>query len=264
MSSVQRQLNLYGFKCINRGEDKGAFYHPRFKRGDWDVVKKITRYSPAKRSCDSPIFGPEKSSYAADDFDNLTPPVTNPAFPNNGSISEVSFGFHQSSIMNPAGFVQQSYGFHFDATNNPWYPTNIYGHLGYPMDFHNGAHFVSTFSASAEISSDANSTMTSKMAVSTSVPVSSIVSNKAPIVVNKDDRHIDEESNKKSFVNVNNDVVLVDSYFDLDAELNMFNEVGFSRHTTSPKMCEIGINTDISQAYHNLSDILKFSGTTTH
>ncbi len=44
LSSVQRQLNLYGFKCINRGEDKGAFYHPQFKRGDWETVKKISRH----------------------------------------------------------------------------------------------------------------------------------------------------------------------------------------------------------------------------
>ncbi len=48
LSSVQRQLNLYGFKCINRGEDKGAFFHPQFKRGDWEIVKRITRYVPRK------------------------------------------------------------------------------------------------------------------------------------------------------------------------------------------------------------------------
>lgn len=48
ISSVQRQLNLYGFKCISRGEDKGAFYHSKFRRGDWEVVKKITRFQPKK------------------------------------------------------------------------------------------------------------------------------------------------------------------------------------------------------------------------
>lgn len=45
---MQRQLNLYGFKCVNRGEDKGAFFHPKFKRGNWEVVKKLTRYVPKK------------------------------------------------------------------------------------------------------------------------------------------------------------------------------------------------------------------------
>jgi hypothetical protein len=46
---VQRQLNLYGFKCISRGSDKGAFFHPQFKKGDWEVVKKIARFAPAKK-----------------------------------------------------------------------------------------------------------------------------------------------------------------------------------------------------------------------
>lgn len=52
LSSVQRQLNLYGFKCVSRGEDKGAFFHPLFKRGDWEVVKKITRFVPGKKGSD--------------------------------------------------------------------------------------------------------------------------------------------------------------------------------------------------------------------
>ncbi len=49
ISSVQRQLNLYGFKCISRGEDKGAFFHPSFRRGDWETVRKITRYIPTRK-----------------------------------------------------------------------------------------------------------------------------------------------------------------------------------------------------------------------
>lgn len=43
MSSVQRQLNLYGFRCVSRGEDKGSFYHPKFHRGDWEQAKLIRR-----------------------------------------------------------------------------------------------------------------------------------------------------------------------------------------------------------------------------
>ena len=43
ISSVQRQLNLYGFKCVGRGENKGCFFHPDFKRGEFEIVKQIRR-----------------------------------------------------------------------------------------------------------------------------------------------------------------------------------------------------------------------------
>lgn len=44
ISSVQRQLNLYGFKCVSRGGDvKGTFYHPLFKQGGWSEVSRIRR-----------------------------------------------------------------------------------------------------------------------------------------------------------------------------------------------------------------------------
>lgn len=43
ISSVQRQLNLYGFKCVGRGENKGCFFHPDFKRDEFEIVKQIRR-----------------------------------------------------------------------------------------------------------------------------------------------------------------------------------------------------------------------------
>ncbi len=49
-ASVQRQLNLYGFKVVSRGEDKGAIYHPQFHRGNWEAAKNITRYLPNKKT----------------------------------------------------------------------------------------------------------------------------------------------------------------------------------------------------------------------
>jgi hypothetical protein len=62
LSSVQRQLNLYGFKCISRGEDKGAFFHANFKRGDWETVRKITRYIPVKKAFPNDGFSDRKPS----------------------------------------------------------------------------------------------------------------------------------------------------------------------------------------------------------
>jgi hypothetical protein len=48
LSSVQRQLNVYGFRSISRGEHKRSFYHPVFKRGNWELVKVMQRYVPTK------------------------------------------------------------------------------------------------------------------------------------------------------------------------------------------------------------------------
>lgn len=230
------------------------------------MVKKITRYSPAKRSCDSPIFGQEKTGNAADNVECPPQPVTNSAY-SNSSIPDASFGFHRSSVMNHTAFVQQSYGIQFDSssTNTPWYPSNIYGHLGYniPMDFQHGSHFVSSFSTSTTVSSNTSSSMDPKMAASASAPVLTSTNDQATIGVKKD-THFEEGLNKHSFVNVINDVVLVDPYFDLDAEWDMFRDAGFSKHAISPRTCEIGINTDISQSCHNLSDMLQSFGTAMH
>jgi hypothetical protein len=51
MASIQRQLNLYGFRCTNRIDEKGVFFHPNFVRGQYDVVRNIRRKKtwPTKR-----------------------------------------------------------------------------------------------------------------------------------------------------------------------------------------------------------------------
>lgn len=50
ISSVQRQLNVYGFRSISRGEHKRSFYHPLFQRGNWEIVKQMGRYLPANKN----------------------------------------------------------------------------------------------------------------------------------------------------------------------------------------------------------------------
>jgi hypothetical protein len=49
--SFQRQLNLYGFVCLPRGDDKGAYFHKNFVRGErylchYIVRKKDQRSTP--------------------------------------------------------------------------------------------------------------------------------------------------------------------------------------------------------------------------
>jgi HSF-type DNA-binding len=42
-ASFQRQLNLYGFKSMSQGPDKGGYYHELFLRGRPDLAARITR-----------------------------------------------------------------------------------------------------------------------------------------------------------------------------------------------------------------------------
>lgn len=49
MTSFQRQLNLYGFRRVTKGEDVGSYYHPKFQRGRRDLVPEIKRL-PGKTS----------------------------------------------------------------------------------------------------------------------------------------------------------------------------------------------------------------------
>lgn len=49
MTSFQRQLNLYGFRRVTKGEDVGSYYHPKFQKGRRDLVPEIKRL-PGKTS----------------------------------------------------------------------------------------------------------------------------------------------------------------------------------------------------------------------
>lgn len=49
MATVQRQLNLYGFKCYSSGENKGSFAHPQFLQGQKDAAGLIQRYYAPKK-----------------------------------------------------------------------------------------------------------------------------------------------------------------------------------------------------------------------
>jgi hypothetical protein len=262
LSSVQRQLNLYGFKCINRGEDKGAFYHPKFKRGEWEVVKKITRYSPSKKS-DSPQFG-EKSE-GMDTFE-VPPTTVAPVFTNTST---------ESSFFQPSTFGNPSFGFpsyHFDVPPATWYPANMYGGFSGPIDFHHAAHFPPPYSSSmasaTPAASNASTLPTDSKAEqagsgANSVDGSAMSTTDADEQTERPDNVFAEAKvPKKSFVNVINDVVLVDPYFDLDEDLDALGDVGESHtsllamqpsigRSTSATKREIGVNTDLSQINYN-------------
>jgi hypothetical protein len=70
MSSFQRQLNLYGFRRITDGRDKGGYYHQHFLRGRKNQVKKIHR---KKTSGYAPSKIVDKESQRSSNLDMLLP-----------------------------------------------------------------------------------------------------------------------------------------------------------------------------------------------
>lgn len=43
LTSFQRQLNLYGFRRITKGDDQGSYYHAKFQRGKPNALSEIRR-----------------------------------------------------------------------------------------------------------------------------------------------------------------------------------------------------------------------------
>ncbi|RYG68804.1 hypothetical protein EON64_04315, partial [archaeon] len=43
LTSFQRQLNLYGFRRLTKGEDQGCYFHPKFQRRRRDLLGEIKR-----------------------------------------------------------------------------------------------------------------------------------------------------------------------------------------------------------------------------
>lgn len=78
MSSFQRQLNLYGFRRITDGRDKGGYFHEYFLRGRKGLCKKIHRKkailrSPPETSPQGAPDGVLESPYAAASTSGLNP-----------------------------------------------------------------------------------------------------------------------------------------------------------------------------------------------
>lgn len=70
MSSFQRQLNLYGFRRINEGKDKGSYCHEFFKRGQMSLCRKIKRKKVPLRDTQEPWLR-EQSTDAIEQLSNL-------------------------------------------------------------------------------------------------------------------------------------------------------------------------------------------------
>ena len=49
LTSFQRQLNLYGFRRITKGEDQGAYFHPKFQHERQDLLDVLECFLHALR-----------------------------------------------------------------------------------------------------------------------------------------------------------------------------------------------------------------------
>lgn len=46
MTSFQRQLNLYGFRRLTKGQESGSYFHPQFQRNREDLISQVRRVPP--------------------------------------------------------------------------------------------------------------------------------------------------------------------------------------------------------------------------
>eukprot|EP01031_Cornospumella_fuschlensis_P031766 gene31766-38395_t len=254
LSSVQRQLNLYGFKCISRGEDKGAFFHPKFRKGDWEIVKRITRYTPTVKKPDSP--SPDKKddtvillseNQTMDTSISLASSAD--AIANEHYQNALNVGFSQfGSTMHPfptfdffSHDPSQTHMYQNAHSNAQWHwpimhPTPIYNYhhmygqnvINHPVPAHSASSSSSVQSVPKQSSSDVGmgsslvemevvkaGDTTATSSSSSSSPATE-VSPPAPSLASADNKE------DKGFINVVNSVVTVDPYFDFGEEFDLF------------------------------------------
>jgi hypothetical protein len=61
LSSFQRQLNLYGFRRIGEGSEKGGYHHEHFQKGCMSLCRKIKRQKTTKKSFSGMLGDPPMS-----------------------------------------------------------------------------------------------------------------------------------------------------------------------------------------------------------
>ena len=82
LTSFQRQVNLYGFRRLTAGKDRGAYYHELFLRGRPDLYKRLVRIrvkGTGIKSASSPATEPDFYTYYvyACDLEQLDAAIAN-------------------------------------------------------------------------------------------------------------------------------------------------------------------------------------------
>ncbi|EEC44463.1 predicted protein [Phaeodactylum tricornutum CCAP 1055/1] len=100
--SFQRQLNIYNFKRISVGRDKGSYYHEFFLRGQPHLAANIPRIKLKGTSSRKPLIPPAEPDFYSMPY---LGPIRGPADPND--LSSVAFS---ASMIAPPAYHLSSFG----------------------------------------------------------------------------------------------------------------------------------------------------------
>ncbi len=281
-ASVQRQLNLYGFKCVNRGEDKGSFFHPQFKRGDWEVVKRITRYSPTSKKNDEDKCEPvSEKKFVIEVIPNPAPAVSTASsnvyvpcsfLPSSQELNQVADPFlqpfqHFSSVPHtpiPAPIVVppeplSQYAFTYPEHNafhhsmdiqrasdywDHWMQPQQPEAMAYPVMNH--VPSVDHEFAPFAVDFDAASLRSTDVTAVPAIP--------------KEHVHIPNELAKKPLVfSGTNNAVLINPDFDLEDEFGLFHDLSFPAPIAAPKpkIVDACVNTELTQSNNSIYQLYR-------
>jgi hypothetical protein len=101
LTSFQRQLNLYGFSRLTRGDDAGGYYHERFLRNKVFLCTKMGR-TKVKGTKFKAASSPEQEP----DFYQMNPVVITPNPSSDEEMSYHSHGTHET-LTHPSYVVRQ-------------------------------------------------------------------------------------------------------------------------------------------------------------
>lgn len=214
---------------MTKGEERGAIFHPRFRRGDWEAVKRITRYSSLKKELVKDEPNQDRPS-----FDG----VKTEAKSWSPDISVTSYFFEDSD---PSNSEEDKNSF------QPYPEAYLQCDPLMEIPFH---HYDQCMDELAQLEMIQSILPEPAVTEAPSVPVTETVPvPSAPKTVS---------SQPAAHLNIVNQSVFIDPDFDLDLPLNLFDfhdiphvprkvkETPAAAPPKAKQTCEMGVNTDIS------------------
>ncbi|KAL3923290.1 MAG: hypothetical protein SGILL_001737 [Bacillariaceae sp.] len=106
LTSFQRQLNLYGYQRLTRGNDSGGYYHERFLRGRPNLCKKMVR-TKVKGTKFKAASSPDQEP----NFYKMPPVVVTPHNSDCDNSEDSARNGHYEESYHPITMVMENQGF---------------------------------------------------------------------------------------------------------------------------------------------------------